>query len=167
MNVLSRALSRLAYGLALLAGAALLYMMMLTVTDIVGRSFGLFTINSGIEQSELLMVVVCFFGLARCVQLEGHIVVDVATGHLPDRVNRLIDAFWHLVMAAVVALLGYLVMSNGIALDRTGSATELLHLTPLIGHSIAAIGLGVTMVLALSLALDGIRRGGRAADPQK
>ena len=167
MNALSKILSWLAYTLALLAGAALLYMMMLTVADIVGRSLGFFTINSGVEQSELLMVVVCFFGLARCVELEGNIVVDVATGHLPDRVNRRIDAFWHLMMAAVVALLGYLVMVNGIALDRSGSATELLHISPLIGHTVAAIGLAVTMLVALFLALNIVLRGDRTAERQK
>lgn len=161
---ISSYLSRLAYILALIASAALLYMMMLTVTDIVARSLGLFTIDSGVEQSELLMVVVCFLGLARCVQLEGNIVVDVATGHLPDSINRLIDAFWHLVMAAVVALLGYLVLRNGIALDKSGRATELLHISPLVGHSIAAMGMGVTMLLALSLAFDIVKRGGRPAD---
>jgi TRAP-type C4-dicarboxylate transport system permease small subunit len=159
---LTSVLSRLAYALALIAGLALLYMMMLTVLDIFGRSFGLFTIDSGVEQSELLMVVVCFFGLARCVQFEGHIVVDVATGHLPDRVNRLIDAFWLLVMAATVALLGYLVYGNGIALDRSGRTTEILGISPLIGHTIAAVGMGVTMLLALNLAAGIVRRGGRA-----
>ena len=42
-------------------------MMSITVLDIFGRSLGLFTIDSGVEQSDLMMTLVAFFGLARCV----------------------------------------------------------------------------------------------------
>ena len=160
-------LSRLAFALAAVAGLALLYMMSVTVLDIVGRTFKLFTIDSGVEQTQLLMVVVGFFGLALCVRVEGNIVVDVATGHLPERINRVIDAFWHLVMAAALALLGYLVLRNGIALDSLGQRTELLGLSPLIGHTIAAVGMGVAMVVAIGVAVGILARGGRAAEDER
>src|SRR5690606_39041827 len=41
---------------AVIAGLALLYMMSITVLDIVGRSLGIFTIGPGVEQTELMMV---------------------------------------------------------------------------------------------------------------
>jgi TRAP-type C4-dicarboxylate transport system permease small subunit len=163
MKQVSALLSRLAFVLATVAGVALLFMMSVTVLDIAGRTFKLFTIDSGVEQTQLMMVVVGFFGLALCVRVEGNIVVDVATGHLSDRVNRIFDAFWHLVMAAVLALLGYLVLKNGIALDALGQRTELLGLSPLIGHTVAAIGMGVAMVVAVGVAVGIIARGGRGA----
>lgn len=163
MSKFSTQLDRLTFSLAVIAGLALLYMMSLTVLDIVGRSLRLFTIESGVEQSELLMVVVAFFGLARCIQYEGNIVVDVATSHLSKRMNRLIDAFWHLAMAAVLAVLGDLVLRNGIALDGMGQRTELLGLSPALGHTVAAIGMFVAMLGATATAIGIIRNGGGAA----
>jgi TRAP-type C4-dicarboxylate transport system permease small subunit len=156
-------MSRLAFVLAGLAGVALLYMMTVTVADIVGRTLGLFTIDSGVEQAELLMAAIAFFGLARCFSVEGNIVVDIATGHLPDHINRLIDAFWHLVAAAVVTLLAYLVLRNGIAADKLGQRSELLGLSPLLGHGIAALGMAVAVLMALIMAVASFARGGRSS----
>lgn len=157
-----RVFKRLAYLLAVAGGIALFYMMIIPVADIIGRSFGLFTINSAVEQTELLMLVVCFFGIALCVSVEGNIVVDVATGHLPAHVNRLIDACWHIVTALVLALLAYLVIRDGFASHGSGQRTELLGLSPLVGHVIAAIGMTIATVTALAMALAVFARGGRA-----
>ena len=162
IDQLFRVLKRLAYLLAVAGGIALFYMMMVPVIDILGRSLGLFTINSGVEQTELLMLVVCFFGIALCVSVEGNIVVDVATGHLPTHVNRLIDACWHVVNAAVLALLAYLVIRNGLASHDSGQRTELLGLSPLVGHVIAAIGMTIAVIVALAMAVAVFARGGRA-----
>ena len=68
MKMLRKLLSRLDFVFAVIAGVALLYMMSLTVLDIVGRSLGLFSIGSGVEQTELMMVILGFLGLARCLQ---------------------------------------------------------------------------------------------------
>ncbi|HVZ52167.1 MAG TPA: TRAP transporter small permease subunit [Pseudolabrys sp.] len=164
---ISNLLSRLSFALTAVGAAALLYMMSLTVLDIIGRSLGLFTIDSGVEQTEVLMVIIGFVGLARSVQFEGNIVVDVATGHLAAHVNRLMDAFWHLVMAAVLTLLAYLVFRNGFALDAAGQRTELLGISPLVGHLIAAFGMIVAAVVAIWVAGGIFARGGRAPDERE
>jgi TRAP-type C4-dicarboxylate transport system permease small subunit len=156
-------ISRLDFVFAVIAGIALLYMMSLTVLDIVGRSLGLLVIGSGVEQTELLMVVLGFLGLARCLRVEGNIVVDVATSHLPQSVNARIDAFWLVVTALVLALWAYLVLNSGISLDRSGRRSELLELSPLVGHVVAVVGMIVAIVVALSVAAGKFARGGKTA----
>lgn len=161
MRQLWTALVKLDLLLVVIAGIALLYMMSITVLDIVGRSLGLFTIGSGVEQTELTMVTLGFLGLARCLKAEGNIVVDVATSHLPKAINARIDAFWLVVTALVLALLAWLVWNNGIKLDGSGQRSELLGLSPLVTHSIAVIGMIAAIIVALMTAVKAFTRGGR------
>ena len=72
-------------GLAILAGIAILAMMLLTCTDVFLR----YTFNAPIEGSfdvtQMLMVVVVFFALAYCGWTGGHVVVDLLRDVLPPR----------------------------------------------------------------------------------
>lgn len=163
MNILRAVFSKLDYAFAVIAGIALLYMMSLTVLDIIGRSLGLFTIAAGVEQTELMMVTLGFLGLARCLRVEGNIVVDVATSHLPKAVNARIDAFWLVVTALVLALLAYLVWNSGVSADRSGQRSELLGLSPLVSHTIAVIGMIAAIIVALMTAAKTFVRGGQPA----
>jgi TRAP-type C4-dicarboxylate transport system permease small subunit len=163
MKLLRIAVARLDYAFAVIAGLALLYMMSITVLDIIGRSLGLFTIDSGVEQTELMMVTLGFLGLARCLKVEGNIVVDVATSHLPRAINARIDAFWLVVTAFVLALLAWLVWSNGVKLDNSGQRSELLGVSPLVSHSIAVTGMAAAIIVALITAARTFACGGQPA----
>lgn len=151
-RILDNLLSAVEKVFTALGGLALLYMMAITVADIAGRSLGVFTIDSGVEQTELLMVAIGFLGLASCLRIRGNIVVDIATHRLSPRVNTLIDAFWLLVTAGVLILLAVLVLQNGIEADAEGQRTELLGLSPLVGHLVGAIGMIAGALVALVIA---------------
>lgn len=155
MRTILHVVSKLDRVLAAVAGGALVYMMSMTVLDIIGRSLGVFTVHSGVEQTELMMVAIGFLGLALCLRVGGNIVVDVATQHLPQKVNALIDRFWLLVMAVTLALLAWLVLKSGFELHASGQRTELLGISPLVGHLVAAAGMGIAVVVAVLTAIDG------------
>lgn len=163
MKIVRAILSQLDFVFAVIAGMALLYMMSLTVLDIVGRSLGLFTIAAGVEQTELMMVTLGFLGLARCLRMQGNIVVDVATSHLPASVNARIDAFWLVVTALVLALLAWLVWNSGVSADRSGQRSELLGLSPLVSHTIAVVGMIAAIIVAILTAAKAFARGGQPA----
>ena len=163
MKIIRAILSRIDFAFAVIAGIALLYMMSITVLDIIGRSLGLFTIAAGVEQTELMMVTLGFLGLARCLKVEGNIVVDVATSHLPKTVNARIDAFWLVVTALVLALLAYLVWNSGVSADRSGQRSELLGLSPLVSHTIAVVGMIAAIIVAIMTAAKTFARGGQPA----
>jgi TRAP-type C4-dicarboxylate transport system permease small subunit len=163
MTFIRAAFAKLDFVFAVIAGLALFYMMSITVLDIVGRSLGIFTIGSGVEQTELMMVTLGFLGLARCLRVEGNIVVDVATSHLPKAVNARIDAFWLLVTAVVLALLAWLVWNSGVSADRSGQRSELLGLSPLVSHTVAVVGMIAAIIVALLTAAKTFARGGQPA----
>jgi TRAP-type C4-dicarboxylate transport system permease small subunit len=163
MTLVRASFAKLDFIFAIVAGLALLYMMSITVLDIIGRSTGLFTIGSGVEQTELMMVTLGFLGLARCLRVEGNIVVDVATSQLPKAVNARIDAFWLVITAAVLSLLAWLVWANGIKLDGSGQRSDLLGVSPLVSHSIAVIGMIAAIIVALTTAAKTFARSGQPA----
>ncbi len=140
-------------GLVLLAGAALAYMMTMTVADIVGRSISPFTIASSVEQTELAMLALGFLGLARCLRTDGNITIDVLSQHFPARLNRWIDTFWLAVTAGLLGFLAWAVLRSGLSLDADGQRSELLGLSPLAGHAVAAIGLAAAALAAAQMVL--------------
>lgn len=151
MNGIARWAARLDRCLVLLAGAALAYMMTMTVVDIVSRTISPFTIASSVEQTELAMLALGFLGLTRCLRADGNITIDVLSQHFPDRVNRWIDTFWLAVTAVLLGFLAWTVLRSGIALDADGQRSELLGLSPLAGHAVAAVGLAGGAVVAAQM----------------
>lgn len=151
MNRMANWATRLDRWLVLVAGAALAYMMTMTVADIVGRTLGPFTISSSVEQTELAMLALGFLGLARCLRADGNITIDVLSQHFPDRVNRRIDTFWLAVTALLLGFLAWAVLRSGLALDASGQRSELLGLSPLAGHAVAAVGLAAGALVAAQM----------------
>ena len=132
-----------------IAGIALLLMMLMVVYDIVGRSLGLWHVLSSVEQTTLYMMLLGFFGLVRCFRDSGNIVVDVATHGLPAGVVRRIDAFWAVLAALILLPLGYASLKDGLALHGYGQRSEVLGISPLVHHAIAAFGLAAAALVSL------------------
>ncbi|MGQ3030927.1 MAG: TRAP transporter small permease [Ferrovibrionaceae bacterium] len=151
MDTINAWTSRLDRWLVFAAGAALAYMMTMTVADIVSRSLSPFTIASSVEQTELAMLVVGLLGLARCLRTDGNITIDVLSQHFPDRLNRWIDTFWLAVTAVLLGFLAWAVLRSGLALDADGQRSELLGLSPLAGHAVAALGLAAAAAAAAQM----------------
>jgi TRAP-type C4-dicarboxylate transport system permease small subunit len=151
MDTINTWTSRLDRWLVFAAGAALAYMMTLTVADIVSRSVSRFTIASSVEQTELAMLVVGFLGLARCLRTDGNITIDVLSQHFPDQLNRWIDTFWLAVTAVLLGFLAWAVLRSGLSLDADGQRSELLGLSPLAGHAVAALGLAAAAAAAAQM----------------
>lgn len=151
MNRVAAWTSRLDRCLVLLAGAALAYMMTMTVADIVSRSLSPFTISSNVEQTELAMLAVGFLGMARCLRIDGNITIDVLSQHFPERLNRWIDTFWLAVTAVLLGFLAWAVLRSGQSLDASGQRSELLGLSPLAGHAVATVGLAAGALVAAQM----------------
>jgi TRAP-type C4-dicarboxylate transport system permease small subunit len=134
--------------MTLIAGIALLLMMLVVVYDITGRSLGLWNVLSTVEQTTLYMMLLGFFGLVLCFRDQGNIVVDIATQSLPERRVRRIDAFWAVVAAAILLPLGYVSFADGLVLHGYGQRSEVLGISPLVHYSIAGFGLIATALVS-------------------
>ena len=73
-------------GLAVVSGIGILAMMLLTCADVFLRYLFNAPIEGTLDLTQMLMVIIVFFGLAHCGWTGGHVVVDVMRELLPSKV---------------------------------------------------------------------------------
>jgi len=112
-----------------LAGAALFAIMALTFFDVSGRKFLAQSITGSLELTELLMVMVIFAALP-LVSLKGeHVVFDSLDAFLPAWVRKIQQGLIHIVSAALLFGLAYLMWQTGGEFAVTGETTAQLKIT--------------------------------------
>jgi TRAP-type C4-dicarboxylate transport system permease small subunit len=141
------------------ASVPLAAMMLLTVADVVGRSFLGRPIHGTYELIELLLTCTFFFALPAVFLRDGHVLVDVIDTRLPRAVPWL--KRFALVLAAVmlgiIAWRSWLFARNAL---EFGDVTSDLSL-PLILYWIPLLaGIGGAAVAAIAMAVG--RRSGRS-----
>jgi TRAP-type C4-dicarboxylate transport system permease small subunit len=96
--------------LALAGGLVLVFITILTVVSITGRSmvrFGLGPILGDFELVEVGTAFAVFSFLPWCQLMRGHATVDVFTSFLPASVNRVIDLVSEIVLTLVIVLIAW------------------------------------------------------------
>jgi TRAP-type C4-dicarboxylate transport system permease small subunit len=93
--------------LGLISGFATLLIMVIVVIDVAGRAIFNAPLHSGVEISELLLVSLVFLGLAAAQQQRQNFAIEIATRHLPVRVQTGIELIGYLVCLAIVILLAW------------------------------------------------------------
>ncbi len=110
----------------LLSAIALFAIMALTFFDVGGRKLLGNSIPGSLELTELLMVVV-IFGALPLVSLRGeHVLFDSLDGYLPDAALKLQKAVIHLLIAAALLALGWLMWKTGGQFAANGETTAQL-----------------------------------------
>src|SRR5215213_10904277 len=92
----------------LLSGTALFGIMALTFFDVLGRKFASNSIPGSLEITELLMVVVIFGALPLVSERGEHVEFDSLDPYLPQWLRKLQGLLVHLLCAAVLLALGWL-----------------------------------------------------------
>ncbi len=111
---------------SLLSGGALFAIMALTFLDVAGRKLLDNSIPGSLELTELLMVVVIFAALP-LVSLRGeHVLFDSFDNAIPPRLLTLQKALIHLLVAAALLGLGWLMWKTGGDFLQTGETTAQL-----------------------------------------
>ncbi len=151
--MLDRIFSLSARVLALIAGTALLIMMVLTFVDVIGRYGFNKSIFGTAEIVEYLMIFTIFAGLAFVTTTNDHITITMFDGwierSIPD-VRR-----WGVILFSIAcyALITWHLLEYGFDLWRSGRRSSVLDLPlwimPGTGGALSAIGL-VLIVLATS-----------------
>lgn len=112
----------------LLSGIALFAIMALTFFDVIGRKAVSHSIPGSLELTELLMVVVIFAALPLVSRRGEHVEFDSLDPYLPMWFRRLQNAFVHLLCAAVLLGLGWLMWQTGAQFAQTGETTAQLKI---------------------------------------
>jgi TRAP-type C4-dicarboxylate transport system permease small subunit len=112
----------------LLAGLALFAIMVLTFFDVGGRKLLDHSITGSLELTELLMVVVIFGALPLVSERGEHVVFDSMDPYLPEVIKKIQRALVHLLCAAVLLALGWLMWKTGGDFLATGETTAQLKI---------------------------------------
>jgi TRAP-type C4-dicarboxylate transport system permease small subunit len=141
----------LARGMHWAGGAALASMMLVTVADVVLRSFRR-PITGTYELVGFLGAVAIGFSLPQTSLDRGQVLMDFATRRLPPRAGRALHALTRAIGAGLFALIAWNLFAMGMDLRRSGDETPLLHLP----HFLLAWGIGAACAVeCLVLAAQG------------
>jgi TRAP-type C4-dicarboxylate transport system permease small subunit len=151
-------LERLARLSALLAGALIAFMVILTVGSIIGRETIGRTITGDFELVGLATGAAVGLFMPLCQYHRGNIVVDFFTAKAPKQVNERLDRIGALLLALVCALLAWRAALGGLSSFNSQSTTMLLGVPEWWAYAPMVPGFGLTAVIGLKQALFGFDR---------
>lgn len=110
-------------------GALLLFaMMMLTFVDVIARYFFSRSITGGFEVTEIMLATLIFCGLPLITLRDGHITVDLLESFLGKSIKKFRDRFVYIMVAVVLAFLGYRLWLKGITFVEYNDQTAILYI---------------------------------------
>lgn len=112
----------------LLSGVALFAIMTLTFFDVLGRKFLSNSIPGSLELTELLMVVVIFGALPLVSERGEHVEFDSLDPYLPMWLRRAQAVLVHLLCAAVLLGLAWVMWGTGTQFMQNGETTAQLKI---------------------------------------
>lgn len=148
---------RLSGAIAILGGVLSLCMALLVVVSVIGRRYYNAPINGDFEMVQIASAIAVFAFLPYCQACRGNIVVDTFTTWLPVRTNSLIDAFWDLVYAAMMALMTACLVAGTIEHYRSSQTTMLLQLLVWPAIAICTVLSALLACVALTTAAQLVR----------
>jgi TRAP-type C4-dicarboxylate transport system permease small subunit len=151
-------LERLARLSALLAGALVSFMVLLTAVSILGRETIGRTITGDFELVGLATGAAVGLFMPLCQLHRGNIVVDFFTARAPKRMNAGLDRIGALLLALCCALLAWRAALGGLSSWTSGSTTMLLGVPEWYAYAPMVPGFGLTAVIALKQAVFGFDR---------
>ncbi len=151
---------RLSKWLEVIAGVALVAVMVLTGCDIVGRAFGR-PIPGAYEIVSFAGGLVIGLAMPVTSLTGGHVMVDLIIARVSSRTSTVLHIITRLMGILMFLLLGYAIIKMGIQLKEAGEVTPVLSLP---FHLVAYLIAGACIVESLILAGDIVRGGGDARE---
>ena len=148
-------LERLARWCALLAGALIAFMVVLTVLSIVGRETVGRTVTGDFELVGLATGAAVGLFMPLCQLHRGNIVVDFFTARAPKRLNRALDRVGAFLLALCCALLAWRAALGGLSSWNSHSSTMLLGVPEWYAYAPMVPGFALTAVIGLKQAFFG------------
>ena len=114
--------------LAKAGGYVLLCMMVLTISDVIGRYFFNSPVTGAYEITEIMMVTVVFLFIGYTHSQKGHISIDFVIRLLPQKMRMTIDIVTHLVSLFIMILIAWMNILRCLELMRINEVTPILHI---------------------------------------
>lgn len=134
-------LARIDAALGAAAGVLLLAMMLLTFADVLGRYLFNAPIRGAFELTELALLALVFAGLPLVSTADEHVTMDFVDKLLPPAARTLLKRLVHLVCAAAILGLGWLVWLKAGKVAEYGDTTDVLRVpvAPFVWFMAAAV----------------------------
>lgn len=114
--------------LAYLGSAALLAIMLLTTSDVIGRYFFNHPVLGALEITEFLVLILIFSFLAHSQAQKSHVSVDLLFQHFPRTMRIIIDIINHLLCLGFMALIVWMGFERAMEIKEFGEATNNLRI---------------------------------------
>ena len=111
----------------IVAGIALMLVMLLMVSDIIGRIFGC-PVPGAYELASLAGGLIIGLALPATSMAKGHVSTDILLAKLPGTYQRVLNILTRFVSIAVFLLAGYGMIMMGVRLKTAGEVTAILAL---------------------------------------
>ncbi len=138
---------------AVLCGAALVALTLVTVVDVIGRYLLSYPLPGAAEYTEMLLMAIVFMGLPAVCLDDGHIAVDLFTARLRGVAEKVQTVFARLIVSLVLAVIAWQLWEHAAQLASYNEVTVYLRapLAPFAKATavIAGICAVVTFVMAL------------------
>lgn len=145
----------LALTLNLIAGSALMLMMVITCIDVIGRYLFNKPLVGGVELIEVLLGVMIFMALPVISWRNEQVVVDILDPFIPPHVHFIRTILFNILTAIALVVIGQRIWDLGARASSHGEVTEYLHLP--IGAIVSSFGV-MCWFTALVLVTLGIYR---------
>lgn len=146
-------------------GALLLFaMMMLTFVDVIARYFFSRSITGGFEITEIMLATLIFCGLPLITLRDGHITVDLLEGFFASGFKKFRDRLVYIMVAVVLAFLGYRLWLKGLTFVEYNDQTAILYIPLAPVCFIMAVLSVVSAGIAAFFAVSGHSPGKEGAD---
>jgi TRAP-type C4-dicarboxylate transport system permease small subunit len=126
-KLLAKVSDRLSAWMEILAGAALLGVMLLIGFDIIGRLFG-FPVPGAYELVSLAGGLIIGLALPATSGAKGHVTTDFLLAKLSEKPRLILNVVTRLIGMAVFLLAGYGMLMMGVRLKVSGEVTAVLAL---------------------------------------
>jgi TRAP-type C4-dicarboxylate transport system permease small subunit len=155
-----KAVRRASYGLCFAGMLFAIPLMLLTVADVVGRSFFNKPIPGSFELSEYMLATIVLLGAAYTQQVKGHVGVDFLTRRLGARAQAALQA---LTTAAALAVVAVMIWQGFLDASQERAVSDQLRIPQWPFKMLVAVG-GAVLWLELMVDLIAAVRaaGGRA-----
>lgn len=118
----------LALTLNLIAGSALMLMMLITCIDVIGRYLFNKPLVGGVELIEVLLGLMIFAALPVISWRNEQVVVDILDPFVPPLINLIRNILFNVVTSMALIVIGQRIWDLGTRASSHGEVTEYLHL---------------------------------------
>jgi TRAP-type C4-dicarboxylate transport system permease small subunit len=141
-------IGRIAIALGAVSSAGLVFLMLLTFGDVIGRYFFNAPITFTVEITELLMGLVILLGLGLTTLRSGHIAVDIVSRTLPKPLLRYQAIFSRTCMVFFLTIITWQLFEQTILTYNDGLYTQVIGIYVYPFAAVMALAAGFSCLIA-------------------